>query len=209
MLIVFKLNKLSRSYSKRIMHSFQLSQLSCLRRIFRSLFEKRVYFNMRKNLWTIILFSSTCYSVVIGKQPNNNNMYPPAYFQQHFHDWFFVLGTIQVWRNLNEHHYYYKSMIRQIDTNCSPFYSLNMLPFPIGLESLKLIYYSLISNISKYYFKTVTIYFLFLTVHIFSGLEFASDSSDILFWKIVKPRDHNEIKPPIGKIFRKYKPIRH
>ena len=122
MLIVFKLNELSRSCSKRIIHSFQLSQLSCLRRIFRSLFEKRVYFNMRKKLWTIILFSSTCYSVIAGKQPNNN-MCPPAYFQLHFHDWFFVLRTIQVWRNLNEHHYYYKSMIssnrHKLFSNCS------------------------------------------------------------------------------------------
>ena len=32
------------------------------------------------------------------------------------------LGTIQIWRNLNEHHYYpalTKSVICQIDANCS------------------------------------------------------------------------------------------
>ena len=55
-------------------------------------------------------------------------------------------GTIQIWQNLNEHHYYLtltKSVICQIDANYSPFQSLNMLPFHIRLERLKLIYYSL------------------------------------------------------------------
>ena len=52
------------------------------------------------------------------------------------------LGTIQSWRNLTEHHYYLtstKSVIFQIDANCSPLQSLNMLPFHIRVESLKLI----------------------------------------------------------------------
>ena len=52
------------------------------------------------------------------------------------------LSTIEIWRNLNEHHYYLtstKPMIFQRDANCSPFQSLNMLPFHIKLESLKLI----------------------------------------------------------------------
>ena len=31
----------------------------------------------------------------------------------------------------------------------------------------------------------------------------------ILLWKIVKPRDHNKIKPLIGTIFQKHNPIRH
>ena len=49
------------------------------------------------------------------------------------------LGTIQIWWNLNEHYYYLyitKSVICQIDTSCSPFQSLNMLPFHVRLERL-------------------------------------------------------------------------
>ena len=62
------------------------------------------------------------------------------------------LGTNQIWRNVNEHYCYLtstKSVICQIDANCSTFQSLNMLPFHIRLGSLKLIYNGLISNFSK------------------------------------------------------------
>ena len=122
------------------------------------------------------------------------------------------LGIFQIWQTLNEHWYYLtstKSMICQIDGNCFPFQSLNMLPFHIRLECLKLIYRDLISNFSKYCFKTATICLLFSSSHAFTALEFDSNHFHILFGKIVKPPDHNEIKPPVGKIFRKYKPIRH
>ena len=57
----------------------------------------------------------------------------------------------------------------------------------------------LISNLSKYYFKTNTICLLFLSSDVFTTLELDSNHFDILLWKIVKPCDHNEIKPPIGK----------
>ena len=53
------------------------------------------------------------------------------------------LGTIQICRNLNEHYYYListTSVIWQIEANCSPYASLNMLPWHIRLERLKLIY---------------------------------------------------------------------
>ena len=52
-------------------------------------------------------------------------------------------GTIQICQNLKEHCYYLIStifVIWQIDANCSPFQSLNMLPFHIRLERLKLVY---------------------------------------------------------------------
>ena len=122
------------------------------------------------------------------------------------------LGTVQIWWNLNEHYYCLtstKSVIFQIDAHCSLFQSLNMLPFQIRLERLKLNYYILISNFSRYFFKTGTLWLLFLSSLPFAGLQFDNNYFDILLWKIVKPRDHNETKPPIGKIFRKYKPIRH
>ena len=67
----------------------------------------------------------------------------------------------------------------------------------------------LISNFSKYYFKTGTTCLLFSPAHVFVALICNINHFGILFWKIVKPRDDNEIKPPIGKIFRKYKPITH
>ena len=68
-------------------------------------------------------------------------------------------------------------------------------PFHIRFRTLKVNLLSLI--------------FLFLSLHVFTGLEFDSNHFGFLLWKMVKPRDHNEIKPTIGKIFRKYKPIRH
>ena len=43
--------------------------------------------------------------------------------------------TIQIWRNVNEHHYYLtstKSVIFQTGANCFPFHSANMLPFQSG-----------------------------------------------------------------------------
>ena len=91
---------------------------------------------------------------------------------------FLYLGTIQILRNLKEHYHYLTSTkfaICQIDVNCSPFQSLNMLPFHIRLKRLKLIYYCLISNISKYYFRIGTICLLFLSSHVFTALEFDSN----------------------------------
>ena len=76
-------------------------------------------------------------------------------------------------------------------------------------ETLKTNLLGLISMFSKYYFKTGAICFLFSSSHVFTALEFDSNHFGILLWKIVKPCGYNEIKPPIGKIFRKYKPIRN
>ena len=67
----------------------------------------------------------------------------------------------------------------------------------------------LITRFFTYYFKTSTISILFLSSRVFTALELDSNHFDFLLWKLVKQRDHNEIKQPIGKIFRKYKPIRH
>ena len=134
-----------------------------------------------------------------------------ARFQQRLHDSQY-LGAIHILRNSNEHHYYLtstKSMICHIDPNFSSFQSLNKLPFYMRLEHLKLIYYSLMSVFSKYHFKTGTVCLFFLSWHAFTALEFDSYHFDILLLKTVKPRDHNEIKPPIEKIFRKCTPIRH
>ena len=77
-------------------------------------------------------------------------------------------------------------MIWQIDTNCSWFKLLNMLPFHIMFRILEANLLGLISNFSKYYFKTGTICLLFLSSHVFTTLEFGSNHFNILLWKIVK-----------------------
>ena len=73
--------------------------------------------------------------------------------------------------------------------NCSPLQSLNMLPFHIRLESLKLTYNSLIPNFSRYYFKTGKHCLLFLSSFVFPALQFNSNYFGFLLWKIVKPHD--------------------
>ena len=44
---------------------------------------------------------------------------------------------------------------------------------------------------------------LFLSSDVFTALEFESNHFGTLLWKIVKPRDNNEIEPRIEKIFLK------
>ena len=86
-----------------------------------------------KNIQSQVSFSSTCFCYY-KKHPNNNTkICPPQSFITDSQ----YLGTIQICWNLNEHYYYLtspKSKICQIGTNCSPFQSLNMLPFHIRLE---------------------------------------------------------------------------
>ena len=74
-------------------------------------------------------------------------------------------------------------MICQIDANRSPFHSPNMLPFHIRLECLKLIYYGLISNFSKYYLETGTICHLSSSSHVFTALELDNNHFGILLLK--------------------------
>ena len=157
---------------------------------------------MGKKLRRRISISSTCLCHCRKHTNNDNNICPlalSACFQEHNSDikkleWtpLFLTST--------------KSVICQMDANSSSFQSLNILPFQIRPGRLKLAYYSLISNYSRYCSKTSSIWFLFLSSHVFTALEFDSNHFGILLWKIVKPRDHNEIKPPIAKIVRKYKP---
>ena len=68
-----------------------------------------------------------------------------------------ALGSTRTWWNLNKCHHYLtltKSVICQIDANCSPFQLLSLLPFHIRLEGLKLTYYSLLWILSKYDFPS-------------------------------------------------------
>ena len=171
------------------------------------------YFNIGKKLRTYISFSKCfCY---YKKHPNNDykifRLPFPARFQQRFHDWSLYLGTNQIWRNLNEHSYYLissKSVIWQI----GKLFSIPVVEYASFSHQARMVKTNLvrlISNFSKCYFKTDTICFLFFSLHAFTALEFDSNHFGILLWKMVKPRHHNDIKQPIGKIFLKYKPIRH
>ena len=68
-----------------------------------------------------------------------------------------ALGSTRTWWNLNKCHHYLtltKSVICQIDANCSPFQLLSLLPFHIRLEGLKLTYYSLLWILFKYDFPS-------------------------------------------------------
>ena len=175
------------------------------------------HFNIGKKLLWHISFSSTCFCYC-RKHPNNDLIRFVSYYLLLASYSILVTGCKYLGTNSDLvklewtplfFNFNYKSVIFQIEANCFPFRLLNMLPFHIRLERLlKLIYYSLISNFSKYYFKTGTLCLLFWSSHIFTALEFDSNYFGIL-WKLVKPCDHNKNKPPIGKIFQKYKPIRY
>ena len=73
--------------------------------------------------------------------------------------------------------------------------------FPHQARTLKTNLLDLKASFFKYYFKTGTLCLIFLSLNIFSALEFDSNFFGTLLGKIVKPRDHDESKPPIGKIF--------
>ena len=172
---------------------------------------------MGKKLWRHISFSSICFCYY-RKHPNNDNKIFPlpssSCFQQHFHDWFYVLRWNSdlwklVWTLLLSNST--TSVIWHIDANCFPFQLLKVpvTSFSHQARTLKTNLLGLISNFSKYYFKTGTICLLFLSSHVFTALEFDTNHFGILLWEIVNPRDYDEIKIPIGKTFRKYKPIRH
>ena len=100
--------------------------------------------NWEKTIWRHISFSSTCFCYY-RKHPNNDNkICQLPYFlasSTTFMTDSTYLDTIQIYQNLNEYYYYListTSLIWQIDANFSPFQSLNMLPFHIRLEHLKL-----------------------------------------------------------------------
>ena len=171
---------------------------------------------MGKKLWGYIPPSSRCFCCCM-KHPNNNNKTCPLPSSLASSNTFMTdsryLGATEIYWNLTEHGYYYlistTSVIWPIDANCSPFQSLNMLPFHIRFRTLKVNLLSLISIFSKYYFKSGTICILFLFSHVFTALEFDINHFGIILWKIAKPCDHKKIKPPIKKIIKKYKQIRH
>ena len=93
------------------------------------------------------------------------------------------LGTIQICRNLNEHYYYLISTASLYLTNKCKLFSIPVAEyasFSHQARMLKTNLLGLISNFSKYYFKTGTICLLFLLSHVFTALEFDSNHFGIL-----------------------------
>ena len=160
---------------------------------------------MGKKLWGHISSSSSHYRKYTN---TDNKVYSlaSACFQQLFHDRFSVRRYNSDLKKpewtpllLNST----KFVICQIAENYSLFQSLKMLPFHIRPEPFKLAYYSLIWNLSRYYFKIGTLCLFFLSSHVFPTLKFDRNYFVILLWKIQNPRDRNKTKPPIEKIFPK------
>ena len=127
------------------------------------------YFNMEKKLWRRISFCSTCFCYY-KKYEKTIIRFTCYHLLLSSNSTFMTkslnLGTIQIWRD-ELMDTAIKSVICQI-ANCSPFHSIHTSPLICTpnqetgfymitasvLKRLKLIYYGLISNFSKYYFKT-------------------------------------------------------
>ena len=124
------------------------------------------YFNMGKKLW-IYIFSSTffCY---YRKHPSKDNKVCPrpcsSCFQQHFQNWFYVprynsdLPKLE-WTLLLFNFKYIRDLTNIRKLFSIPVAGYASFPKARGLKTNLL---GLISNISKYYFKTGTICLLFL-----------------------------------------------
>ena len=153
-----------------------------------------------------ISFSSTCFCYYRKHPYNDNKICPLTFscFQQHFHVWLYVLRYNSDLSKLKQTLLLFNfNCIRDLTNRRKLFFIpiAEYASFSHQPRTLKTNLLGLISNFSKYYFKTGAICFLFLSSHVFNALEFYSNQFGILLWKIVKPS--------IGNIFRKYKPIRH
>ena len=86
------------------------------------------------------------------------------------------LGTIQICQNLNEHYHYLIPTTSM--TNRCKLFSVPVAEYASFLHqarTLKTNLPGLISNFSKYYYKTSTSCRLFLSPHAFTALEFDSN----------------------------------
>ena len=188
-------------YSK----SFLTSIFICLQSSF--------LFQHRKRAMKTFILSSTCFCYY-RKHPNNDNkiclLPSSSCFQQYFHDWFHVLSYNSDLSKLKWTLRLFNFNYTHDLTNRHKLFSIpaaEYASFSHQARTLKTNVLGLISNFSKCYFKEGTICLLFFSSHVFTA--FDSNHFGILLWEIVRPRDCDEIKPLIGKIFRKYKPIRH
>ena len=124
------------------------------------------------------------------KYPNNDNKIcplPSSCFQKHFLDWFYVLRYNSDLPKLEWTLLLFNFNCIRNMTNRRKLFSVPVTEyasFSHQARTLKTNLLGLITNFSKYYFKTVCLHFL--SSYVFTTLE---------------------IKPP--KIFRKYEPIRH
>ena len=149
---------------------------------------------MGKKLWIHISFSCTCFCYY-EKHPNNDNKICPlpsySCFQRHLHYWFYVLKYNSdlpklEWTPLFNFNYirYLANRRKLFSIPVAEHTSFSHQAFFSHLFTLKANLLGLIANFSKYYFKTGTIYLLFLSSHVFAGLEFDSNHFGILLWKM-------------------------
>ena len=132
------------------------------------------FFNMRKKLWRYTSYSSTCFWFYRKNPTNTNKIYqiPSASFSGgRFNSdlaklqWtppLFIFNLIRDFSNK-----------RKLFT--IPVAEESMLLFHVLIERFKLIYYSLIFNFSKHFFKIGIICLIFLSFHLFTALEFDSN----------------------------------
>ena len=134
-----------------------------------------------------IYHSSTCVFCYYRKHRNSDNkiFLPPSSscLQQHFHEWFYALRynsdlLAPEWTLVLFNSSYICDLANRPKLFSIPF--AEYASFSYLTRTLKNNLLGLISNYSKYYFKTRTIYVLLLSSHIFSALEFDSNQFSIL-----------------------------
>ena len=158
------------------------------------------------------IFSSTCFCYY-SQRPNNNNKICPvlssACFQHQFHHWFSVpwynsdLAKLE-WKPPLFHFNYIRDLSKRHNFFSIPVAEYTFFSTEARMLKTDILQFNIeISNYSKYYFKMICL--LLLSSHGLMALAFESNNFDIMHWKIVQSHGHNEIKPPIGEVFWKYK----
>ena len=144
---------------------------------------------MGKKLRRHISFTFICFRYY-RKHPNNDNkiclLPSSSWFQQHFHDWFYVLTYISdllklEWTLLLLNFNYILNL-----TNRRKLFSIPVAEyasFSHQAKTPKTNLLGLTSTFCKYYFKTGTICLLFLSSHVFTTLEFDSNHFTALLWR--------------------------
>ena len=133
---------------------------------------------MGRKLWRHISLSFTCFRYY-RKHPNNDNnicsLLSSSCFQQHFHEWFYVLRYNS---NLSKPEWtlllFNFNCIRDLTNRCKLFYIpiAEYVSFSHQANTLKANLLGLISIFPKYYFNTGKIFLFFLFSFLFTALEF-------------------------------------
>ena len=130
----------------------------------------------KNNMGRHIPFCSTCFCYYRKHSNNDNKIWPlpsSSCFQQHFHDWFYVLRYNSDLQKLEWTLLLFSfNYIRDLTNRCKLF-SIPVAEYPSfshQARTLKTNLLLLIPSFSKYYFKAETICLLFLSSHLFTTL---------------------------------------